>query len=60
MDLKKITTKDLINELKSREGARSMEINKLETFKVIANGNDGSRSRYIRGHGPVIVLEIIV
>ncbi|MBB6622251.1 BC1881 family protein [Clostridium gasigenes] len=60
MDLKGISTKALIDELKSREGSRSMEINKSESFKVLANGNDGSKSRYIRGYGPVIVLEIMI
>lgn len=60
ISLKDISTKDLVLELKAREKVRSMEIDKNETFKVLANRNDGSKSRYIRGYGKAIVLEISV
>lgn len=53
-----ITTDDLIQELKAREKVRSMEINKNEVYKAQAAGLDDSMSRYIKGEGPAIILEI--
>lgn len=60
VDLRAISTKELLMELKARENVRSMEIDKNETFKVLANGNDGKKSRYIRGYGKAVVLEISI
>lgn len=60
VDLKDISTKDLVLELKAREKVRSMEIDKNETFRILANGNDGTRSRHLRGYGKAVVLEISV
>lgn len=58
MDLREVAVSELIQELTSRDGIRSMEINKNEVHKVQAAGLDDSKSRYIKGEGPAIILEI--
>ncbi|MGG7142459.1 BC1881 family protein [Clostridium nigeriense] len=58
MDLRKVAVSELIKELTSRDGIRSMEINKNEVHKVQAAGLDDSKNRYIKGEGPAIILEI--
>ncbi|MBU3109347.1 hypothetical protein [Clostridium gasigenes] len=60
MELKSIGTKELVEEIKVRSGTRSIEINKNEIYKVQAIGNDGSRNRYIKGKGAVVILEVII
>ncbi|MGY5237899.1 BC1881 family protein [Clostridium tertium] len=57
-DLRHATLSELIRELQNRDGIRSMEIKKNEVHKVQAAGCDDSRSRYIKGEGPAIILEI--
>lgn len=47
INLRNVDTKDLINELLIREGVRSMNIE-----------NDEDGTRYLRGYGPSIILEI--
>ncbi|MBB6622550.1 hypothetical protein H7E67_03820 [Clostridium gasigenes] len=56
--LKDISTRSLIEEIKLREGTRYIEIGENEVHKVQASGNDDSRNRYIKGRGPVVILEI--
>lgn len=58
MDLKTISTRDLVEEIKNRDGTRSLEIGENEIHRVQAAGNDNSRNRYIKGQGPVVILEI--
>lgn len=58
MELKNISTRALVDEIKLREGTRYIEIGKNEVHKVQAAGNDDSRNRYIKGRGPVVILEI--
>lgn len=60
MDLRNISTEQLVLELKAREKVRSMEIDKDESFRILANGNDGTKSRHMRGYGKAVVLEISV
>lgn len=60
MDLRNISTEQLVLELKTREKVRSMEIDKDESFRILANGNDGTKSRHMRGYGKAVVLEISV
>lgn len=62
INLRNVDTKDLINELLIREGVRSMNIEKDETVKTTVflteKQNDEDRTRYLRGYGPSIILEI--
>lgn len=58
MDLRNVGISDLIKELASRDGIRSMEVQKDEVHKVQAAGLDDSKNRYIKGEGPAIILEI--
>lgn len=58
MDLRNVSTRELVEEIKNRDGTRSLEIGKGEIHKVQAAGNDNSRNRYIKGQGPVVILEI--
>ena len=62
INLRNIKTKDLINELLLREGVRSMNIEKGETVKSVVflteKQNDEDGTRYLRGCGPSLILEI--
>lgn len=63
INLRNIKTKDLINELLIREGVRSMNIEKGETVKSVVfltekQNNDEDGTRYLRGYGPSLILEI--
>ena len=62
INLRNVDTKDLINELLLREGVRSMNIEKDETVKTTVflteKQNDEDGTRYLRGYGPSIILEI--
>ena len=62
INLRDIETEDLINELLLREEVRSMNIEKGETVKSIVflteNQNSEYGTRYLRGYGPSIILEI--
>jgi hypothetical protein len=58
VDLRYVELNDLIRELQSREGIRSVEIQKNEVHKVQAAGSDDSKNRYIKGEGPAIILEV--
>ena len=62
INLRDIKTKDLINELLIREGVRSMNIEKGETVKSVVflteKQNDEDGTRYLRGYGPSLILEI--
>lgn len=62
INLRNIKTKDLINELLIREGVRSMNIEKGETVKSVVflteKQNDEDGTRYLRGYGPSLILEI--
>lgn len=62
INLRDIETKDLINELLLREEVRSMNIEKGETVKSVVflteNQNSEYGTRYLRGYGPSIILEI--
>ena len=62
INLRDIETEDLINELLLREEVRSMNIEKGETVKSVVflteNKNSEYGTRYLRGYGPSIILEI--
>lgn len=58
MDLDNISTMELVEEIKRREGTRSLEVSKDEVHRVQAAGSDNSLSRYIKGRGPAVILEI--
>ena len=62
INIRDIETKDLINELLLREEVRSMNIEKGETVKSVVflteNQNSEYGTRYLRGYGPSIILEI--
>ena len=58
METKGIETKDLVLDLSSRQGVKSMQINENEFYRVRAAGEDGSKERYIRVDGPAIILFI--
>ena len=62
INLRDIETKDLINELLLREEVRSMNIEKGETVKSVVflteNQNSEYGTRYLRGYGQSIILEI--
>ena len=62
INLRNVDTKDLINELLIREGVRSKNIEKDETVKTTVflteKQNDEDGTRYLRGYGPSIILEI--
>ena len=62
INLRNVDTIDLINVLLIREGVRSMNIEKDETVKTTVflteKQNDEDGTRYLRGYGPSIILEI--
>ena len=58
MESKGIETKDLVLDLSSRQGVKSMQVNENEFYRVRAAGEDGSKERYIRVDGPAIILFI--
>lgn len=62
INLRNVETKDLINELLIREEVRSMNIAKGETVKSVVflteKLNNENGTRYLRGYGPSIILEI--
>ena len=62
INLRNVETKYLINELLIREEVRSMNIEKGETVKSVVflteNQNSEYGTRYLRGYGPSIILEI--
>lgn len=58
MNLKDVSSRLLIEALMLREGSRSINIDKGERYKLYVAGDDGSKDRYIRGQGKVMILEI--
>ncbi|MBD9042890.1 hypothetical protein [uncultured Clostridium sp.] len=62
INLRNVETKYLINELLIREEVRSMNIEKGETVKSVVflteKLNNENGTRYLRGYGPSIILEI--
>ena len=58
MDLRKISTKELVNELSRRKNVRDINIHKNEYYKIQASGNDNSKLRYVNGDGPCKIIEI--
>lgn len=58
MELKDVSSKLLIEALMLREGSRSINIDKSERYKLHVVCDDGSKDRYIRGQGKVMILEI--
>lgn len=58
MDLRQVALGDLIRELESRDGIRSIKIQRDEVYKAQAAGTDDSKNRYIKGEGPAVILEV--
>lgn len=58
INLKNISTRDLLNEIKNREETRTVEVKRDEFHKVQAMRSDDTRNRYIKGQGPALILEI--
>lgn len=58
INLKNISTKDLLNEIKNREETRTVEVKSDEFHRVQAMKSDESQNRYIKGQGPALILEI--
>lgn len=58
INLKNISTRDLLNEIKNREETRTVEVKSDEFHKVQAMRSDDTRNRYIKGQGPALILEI--
>ena len=62
INLRNVETKYLINELLIREEVRSMNIEKGETVKSVVflteKLNNENGTRYLRGYGPSLILEI--
>ncbi len=58
MDLRQVALGDLIRELQSRDGIRSMSVQRDEVYKAQAAGTDDSKNRYIKGEGPAVILEV--
>lgn len=58
MDLRQVALGDLIRELQSRDGIRSMSVQRDEVYKARAAGTDDSKNRYIKGEGPAVILEV--
>lgn len=61
MDLKEVSMDELISEIARREGVRSMLINKNEYVKsqVHLSSTYDNGTRYLKSHGPGIILEIM-
>lgn len=53
MDLKNVSTMELVKELEKREGVEKIAINPYETYSIIANGQT------ISDEGPVVILKIV-
>lgn len=58
INLRDISTEDLILEISSRDGVRSIDVTKDEFHKTQVSGLCDSRLRYLKGYGPGIILEI--
>ena len=57
-NLRKFKTSELINELKMREGIRDINVGTYEVSKIQVSGYEEERLRYVKGEGPLIILEI--
>lgn len=53
MDLKNVSTMELVKELEKREGVEKIAVNPYEPYLIIANGQT------ISDEGPVVILKII-
>lgn len=52
MELKNVSTKELVEELEKREGVELLSVEPYEPYSITANGQT------IRDGGPVVILRI--
>lgn len=57
-ELRAIDTVTLVKELESREGVRSTYVTEEEFSKIQVSGAEERCFRYIKGYGPLRILEI--
>ncbi|MEG0297212.1 MAG: hypothetical protein RR620_10885 [Clostridium sp.] len=58
VELGKATTHEIVQELKMRLEIRDVIVASGETHKINISGEDESKSRYIKGLGPVMIIEV--
>ena len=58
VELRKINTLKLVLELESREGVKSTYVTEEEFSKIQVSKNWDKNFRYIKGSGPLKILEI--
>lgn len=58
IELRAINTLDLVMELESRECVKSTYVTEEEFSKIQVSGNEDKHLRYIKGSGPLKILEI--
>ncbi|MEG0297129.1 MAG: hypothetical protein RR620_10440 [Clostridium sp.] len=57
-ELKDATTHEIVQELKKRLEIRDVIVARGEAHKINISGGNDSKSRYIKGLGPVMILEV--
>lgn len=58
IELRAVETLALVKELESRDGVRSTCVTKEEFSKIQVSGGEDKHFRYIKGYGPLKILEI--
>ena len=59
MELSKVSTEELIEELRKRNGVRDTKVKETESYKIVAAGTvDGKNNRFIQVPGPAVVLAV--
>lgn len=58
IELKNATTNEIIQELKKRVEIRDVIVAPGEIHKVNVVTEDNKKDRYIKGYGPVMILEV--
>lgn len=57
-DIREFSTKELVRELLSRDGVKSTNVVSGEFSKVQVSGKEDKNLRYLKGYGPLTILEV--
>lgn len=58
VNLRDISTAELLKEIISRQGIRSIEVSEEEFHKTQVSGGNSERLRYLKGYGPGVIIEV--
>lgn len=58
INLRSVSTEDLLKEIINRQGIRSMEVSEEEFHKTQVSGSNDGKLRYLKGYGPGVIIEV--